>query len=104
MKKLGELGLLCVEVNEAIGGSGLDTISYAIGMEEISRGCATCGVIMSVNNVGIDLSDDEHTNECLFLVALFGTCYEIWQWKTNRRICKTVFRWRSSRMFCTFGT
>lgn len=32
------------------GGAELDTLSYAIGMEEISRGCASTGVIMSVNN------------------------------------------------------
>ena len=32
------------------GGAELDTLSYAIAMEEISRGCATTGVIMSVNN------------------------------------------------------
>ncbi|CAF0922736.1 unnamed protein product [Didymodactylos carnosus] len=50
IKKLGELGLLCVEVDENIGGSGLDTLAYAIAMEEISRGCASTGTIMSVNN------------------------------------------------------
>ena len=32
------------------GGAGLDTVSYALAMEEISRGCASTGVIMSVNN------------------------------------------------------
>lgn len=30
--------------------SGMDTLSYAIAMEEISRGCASTGVIMSANN------------------------------------------------------
>jgi butyryl-CoA dehydrogenase len=48
---LGELGLMCVEVDESIGGSGLDSLAYAIAMEEISRGCAGCGVIMSAHNV-----------------------------------------------------
>ena len=33
------------------GGTGLDYLAYAIAMEEISRGCASTGVIMSVNNV-----------------------------------------------------
>ena len=51
MKKLGELGLMCVEVDESIGGSGLDPLAYAIAMEEISRGCASSGVIMSAHNV-----------------------------------------------------
>lgn len=47
---LGELGMMGVSVPEEYGGSGLDTISYAIAMEEISKGCASTGVIMSVNN------------------------------------------------------
>lgn len=48
--KLGELGMLSVAVDQKWGGSGMDNLSYAIGMEEISRGCASTGVIMSVNN------------------------------------------------------
>ena len=51
MKQLGELGLLSMEVPESLAGSGLDYLAYAIGMEEISRGCASTGVVMSVNNV-----------------------------------------------------
>jgi hypothetical protein len=51
IKKLGELGLLAIEVPEKYGGAGLDCISYVISMEEISRGCASCGVIMSAHNV-----------------------------------------------------
>ncbi|KAK3588832.1 hypothetical protein CHS0354_035973 [Potamilus streckersoni] len=50
VQKLGELGLLCVDVPEKEGGTGLDYLAYAIAMEEISRGCASMGVIMSVNN------------------------------------------------------
>ena len=45
------MGLLAVEVPEQYGGSGLDCLAYAIAMEEVSRGCASTGVIMSVNNV-----------------------------------------------------
>src|SRR6266545_7605155 len=48
--KLGELGLLGVAVPPEWGGAGMDTVSYALAMEEISRGCAGTGVIMSVNN------------------------------------------------------
>lgn len=51
MEKLGELGLLSMEVPESLGGSGLDYLAYAIATEEISRGCASTGCIMSVNNV-----------------------------------------------------
>jgi butyryl-CoA dehydrogenase len=50
VKKLGELGLMGVYVPENEGGSGLDVVSYVVAMEEISRGCASTGVIMSVNN------------------------------------------------------
>ncbi|KAG5666384.1 hypothetical protein PVAND_014413 [Polypedilum vanderplanki] len=50
VKKMGELGLLAIAIPEKYGGTGLDYLAYAIGMEEISRGCATCGVIMTVNN------------------------------------------------------
>jgi alkylation response protein AidB-like acyl-CoA dehydrogenase len=50
IKKLGELGFMGMMVPEQYGGSGLDTISYALAMEEISKADASCGVIMSVNN------------------------------------------------------
>ena len=53
VKQIGELGLLCVDVPEDHGGTGLDYLAYAIAMEEISRGCASTGVVMSVNNVCI---------------------------------------------------
>ncbi|KAH8042278.1 hypothetical protein HPB51_021362 [Rhipicephalus microplus] len=51
VKKLGEMGLMAVAVPTELGGAGLDYLAYAIGMEEISRGCASTGVVMSVNNV-----------------------------------------------------
>src|SRR5918996_3900564 len=50
VKKLGELSLLGVAVPDQFGGAGLDTVAYVLAMEEISRGCASTGVIMSVNN------------------------------------------------------
>jgi butyryl-CoA dehydrogenase len=50
VKQLAELGLLGVAVPAEWGGAGMDTVSYALAMEEISRGCAGTGVIMSVNN------------------------------------------------------
>jgi butyryl-CoA dehydrogenase len=46
----GELGLAGVSVPEEYGGAGMDAISYALVIEEISRVCATSGVILSVNN------------------------------------------------------
>jgi len=48
--KMAELGFLGVAVPPEYGGAGLDNVSYALAMEEISQACASCGVIMSVNN------------------------------------------------------
>lgn len=50
VKKLAELGMLGMIIPEKWGGAGLDYLAYAIAVEEISRGCASTGVIMSVNN------------------------------------------------------
>jgi butyryl-CoA dehydrogenase len=50
VKKLGELGFMGMMVPEEFGGAGLDCVSYALAIEEISRVCASTGVIMSVNN------------------------------------------------------
>ncbi len=50
VKKLGELGFMGMMVPESLGGAGLDTVSYVLAMEEISKVDASCGVIMSVNN------------------------------------------------------
>lgn len=50
IQKLGELGFMGMMIPEEYGGAGLDTLSYAIAVEEISRADASCGVIMSVNN------------------------------------------------------
>jgi butyryl-CoA dehydrogenase len=48
--RLRELGLLGVAIPEEWDGSGMDHVSYVVAMEEVSRGCASTGVIMSVNN------------------------------------------------------
>lgn len=50
VQKMGELGFLGMAVPEEYGGAGMDNLSYALVMEEISAACASCGVIMSVNN------------------------------------------------------
>ncbi|GJM16949.1 MAG: butyryl-CoA dehydrogenase [Thermodesulfobacteriota bacterium] len=50
INKLGELGFMGMNVPEEHGGSGLDYFSYVLALEEISKGCASTGVIMSVNN------------------------------------------------------
>jgi butyryl-CoA dehydrogenase len=48
--KMAELGLLGVAIPPEFGGAGMDTLSYALAMEEVSAACASSGVIMSVNN------------------------------------------------------
>ena len=50
VKKMGELGFLGMMVDPKYGGSGLDTISYVLAMEEISKIDASASVVMSVNN------------------------------------------------------
>ncbi len=50
VKKMGELGLMGIEVPPEYGGAGLDTICYVLAMEEISKVCASHATIMSVNN------------------------------------------------------
>ncbi|HRC91370.1 MAG TPA: acyl-CoA dehydrogenase [Bacteroidia bacterium] len=50
IKKLGELGFLGMMVDPKYGGSGLDTIFYVLGLEEISKVDASVSVVMSVNN------------------------------------------------------
>jgi butyryl-CoA dehydrogenase len=50
LTQMAGLGLLGVAIPEEHGGAGMDTLSYALAMEEVSSACASCGVIMSVNN------------------------------------------------------
>ena len=50
VKKMGELGFLGMMVSPEYGGGGMDTLSYVLAMEEISKVDNSCSVIMSVNN------------------------------------------------------
>jgi len=50
LEKMAKLGLLGIIIPTEYGGAGLDTISYASVIEEISRKCASTGVITSVHN------------------------------------------------------
>ena len=63
IKKLGELGFMGMMVPEQYGGAGLDTLSYVIAIEEISRVDASCGVIMSVNNSLVCYGLTKHGSE-----------------------------------------
>jgi alkylation response protein AidB-like acyl-CoA dehydrogenase len=50
IRQLGELGFMGMMVDPKYGGSGMDTISYVLAMEEISKVDASASVCMSVNN------------------------------------------------------
>ena len=50
VKKMGALGFMGIMVNPKYGGSGMDTISYALIMEELSKVDASASVMVSVNN------------------------------------------------------
>ncbi len=50
IRQLGELGFLGMMVSPEYGGGGMDTVSYVLAMEEISKVDASCSVVMSVNN------------------------------------------------------
>ncbi|SFC13651.1 Acyl-CoA dehydrogenase [Flexibacter flexilis DSM 6793] len=50
VKKMGELGFLGMMTSPAYGGGGMDTVSYVLAMEELSKVDASASVVMSVNN------------------------------------------------------
>tara|TARA_Y100000385_G_C13071269_1_gene629175 strand:- start:239 stop:1378 length:1140 start_codon:yes stop_codon:yes gene_type:complete len=50
IKKMGELGFMGMMVSPEYGGGGMDTLSYVLAMEEISKVDASASVVMSVNN------------------------------------------------------
>lgn len=50
VRKMGELGFMGMMVSTEFGGSGMDTVSYVLAMEEISKIDASASVAMSVNN------------------------------------------------------
>lgn len=62
IEKMGKLNLMGLPIPQRYGGAGVDTISYTIAVEEISKRCASTGVIMSV-----------HTSVGTYPIYLFGT-------------------------------
>jgi len=50
VRKMGELKMMGIAVPEEYGGGGMDNVSYALALIEISKACASTGAIMSVNN------------------------------------------------------
>ena len=68
VKKMGELGFLGMMVDPKYGGSGLDTLSYVLVMEELSKIDASASVIVSVNNSlvcwGLEAFGTEEQKQC----------------------------------------
>ena len=50
VRRMGELGLMGIFIPERHGGSGADTVSYVVALEEVARACASHAAVMSVNN------------------------------------------------------
>jgi len=62
MKKLGEMGILGMVAPKEYGGSGYDTLSYSLAVEEISRVCGSTGITVAA-----------HNSLGLYPIYLFGT-------------------------------
>src|SRR6187549_130789 len=63
VKMMGELGFLGMMISPQYGGGGMDTVSYVLAMEEISKVDASASVVMSVNNSLVCWGLDKYGNE-----------------------------------------
>lgn len=63
IKKLGELGFLGIMVDPQYGGAGMDSVSYVLAMEELSKVDASASVVVSVNNSLVCWGLEEFGNE-----------------------------------------
>jgi len=63
VKMMGEMGFLGMMVDPKYGGGGMDTLSYSIAMEEISKIDASASVVMSVNNSLVCYGIEKYANE-----------------------------------------
>jgi butyryl-CoA dehydrogenase len=50
LRKMGELGLMGMNVPQEYNGAGVDTVSYSLALQEVAYACASTAVIMSVHN------------------------------------------------------
>jgi alkylation response protein AidB-like acyl-CoA dehydrogenase len=63
VRKMGELGFLGMMVSPEYGGGGMDTVSYVLAMEELSKVDASASVIVSVNNSLVCYGIEHYGNE-----------------------------------------
>ena len=79
IKKLGELGIMGIMTDPKYGGSGMDTISYVLAMEELSKVDASTSVIVSVNNSlvcwGLETYGTEAQKQKYLIPMANGTCH-----------------------------
>ncbi len=79
VKKLGELGFLGMMVDPKYGGSGMDTISYVLAMEELSKVDASTSVVVSVNNSlvcwGLETFANEEQKQKYLVPMASGKCW-----------------------------
>lgn len=62
IQKMAEMGMMGLPVPEELGGSGVDQLGYILAVEELSKVCATTGIILSA-----------HTSLCCWPIMTFGT-------------------------------
>ena len=79
VKKLGELGFLGMMVDPKYGGSGMDSISYVLAMEELSKVDASTSVVVSVNNSlvcwGLETFANEDQKQKYLVPMASGHCW-----------------------------
>ncbi len=79
VKKLGELGFLGMMVDPKYGGSGMDTVSYVLAMEELSKVDASTSVVVSVNNSlvcwGLENFANEEQKQKYLIPMASGKCW-----------------------------
>ncbi len=62
VQKMAEMGMMGLPIPEELGGSGVDQLGYVLAVEELSKVCATTGIILSA-----------HTSLCCWPIMAFGT-------------------------------
>jgi alkylation response protein AidB-like acyl-CoA dehydrogenase len=79
VKKLGELGFLGMMVDPKYGGSGMDSVSYVLAMEELSKVDASTSVVVSVNNSlvcwGLETFANEEQKQKYLVPMASGQCW-----------------------------
>ncbi|MSQ78963.1 MAG: acyl-CoA dehydrogenase [Flavobacteriaceae bacterium] len=79
IKKLGEMGFLGMMVSPDYGGAGMDTISYVLAMEELSKIDASVSVVVSVNNSlvcwGLETFGNEEQKQKYLRPLASGQCH-----------------------------